>query len=497
MLPALLAFSVLCQSGLEGAAGSKIKKVSTQLWKQCAIEGELVGVPGLVRFGWDQDWVEKELPAGATCSLAAFGKDPISGIRKVCECAEGPPASPAGASLKGLHKEELGQLWERCALENQICRCDSGLLRFGEDNRWVGLEKGARGGTAICNADAFGEDPSSDHTKECWCALSQKTVQAAKVAIVMLSRHPPDLLTWLRYHLHHVGVQHVFIKAEESPTIEEAMSQLSSDDRSRVTLWKLEAIDSLQADLLTAHDSRPQDDYTTLQSRQMTTMARAKEESEKMGIDWLIHIDDDELLYAPQHRKIGDLLANMPENFLQAYMPNVEAVYESADVKSCFMETKKVNLNRVAFQSYANGKAAVRIGKGEVRPAGPHQWRDVNNAELNSIHMDKEPFGAPVMVVHFESCPFSRWQDKFWELGNTSPDQVRKIPFPFYRDSITTMQKCKTASSMLLQGDALSSLGCDESSLKDLWSRWKTALNPRLLDKDFMPISIPWSRIID
>ena len=139
-------------------------------------------------------------------------------------------------------------------------------------------------------------------------------------------------------------------------------------------------------------------------------------------------------------------------------------------------ESEQVNVNRYTFQSYANGKSAVRVAAKEawwrgcfiyrgvrlstssqVRPAGPHLWRDGLNQDLQSVHMDqvclfvclfgwlvgwlvgclvglfasktkevvvvfqgdkgsqrdelKEPFGPPIMVVHYESCPFSRWQD--------------------------------------------------------------------------------------
>merc|ERR1712224_926502 len=117
-------------------------------------------------------------------------------------------------------------------------------------------------------------------------------------------------------------------------------------------------------------------------------------------------------------------------------------VYRDAKVKNCFAETNEVNTNPYAFVSYANGKSAVRVGQADddLVPAGPHQWKSSTNLHVNSVHLDRQPFGAPLFVVHFESCPFTRWEDKFWELGNTSPDKISGIPFPFYRDSITRFQ---------------------------------------------------------
>lgn len=395
-------------------------------------------------------------------------------------------ACPAFASKlrSGSHSasktvEELGVLWEHCATEGSECSC-SGLLRFGEGDRWV-----AQGvaGSVTCDVQTFSGDPAFNRRKECWCAVTGQRPQSARAAIVTLSRHPPDLKNWLRYHLRHAGVDHIFVKSEDSPETAKTIRQLSAEEQAKVTHWE-----SNMASLLgVSADSRPPDDYTDLQARQVAMMAKAKQACDEMGIDWLIHIDDDEILYMPQQRKIGDLLAAVPSAFIQAYLPNVEAVYNSPEVKSCFMQTDKVNMNRYTFQSYANGKSAVRVApKKQVRPAGPHLWRDMFNQELPSVHMDQEPFGPPIMVLHYESCPFSRWQDKFWELGNTSPEKLSQIPFPFYRKSINKMQTCRSSEGKDQQ--AISLLGCDQASLMQLWSEWKTPANPALKLEDLMSI---------
>lgn len=308
------------------------------------------------------------------------------------------------------------------------------------------------------------------------------------VAIVLLSRRAPDLKTWLQYHLDYMGVSHIFMDVEDSPHFDEAWQTLSKADQSRVTVWKASATGG-------QGDSRPVDDYTTLQSRQLNAMTRAKGACKQMGIEWLIHIDDDELLYAPLHRPIGEILESVPRGFDQAYIPNVEAIYKDANVKSCFTETNKVNMNRYTFVSYANGKAAVRVADDEAIPAGPHQWRTPQGLELSSIHLDAETFGSPLWLVHFESCPFGRWQDKYWELGNTSPQKVNAIPFKFYKQSISRMMHCrnrKEAGESFLEEKGEE---CSQTALKDLWTRWKTARNPAIRQQDLMPISIPWDKI--
>merc|ERR1719313_2297031 len=77
---------------------------------------------------------------------------------------------------------------------------------------------------------------------------------------------------------------------------------------------------------------RPLDDYSSLQARQIATMSRAQTLARKMGINWLLHIDDDELLYVPTHRKVGEVLAALPTLYRQAYVPNVEALYKDVKV---------------------------------------------------------------------------------------------------------------------------------------------------------------------
>jgi len=331
-------------------------------------------------------------------------------------------------------------------------------------------------------------DPSEGVTKECWCEqLAPAAARGghgtgshghSRVAVVMLSRHPPDLRLWLEYHLGYMGIEHVFMQVEDTPEFNSTWQALHPSRQRQVTVWRAPSV--------SGPDKRPADDYETLQHRQTKAMRLAKEASVNMGIQWLVHIDDDELLYAPIHRPVGDILAAMPGGFDQVYIPNSEAIYPSADVQNCFAQTTEININAFKFVSYANGKAAVRVSDSAAVPAGPHQWRDLQGRELPSIHLDAQPFGAPLMVVHFESCPFSRWEDKYWELGNTPAWKVNRIPFRFYRESIEKMQNCRAGGS---------DPECSDEALRSFWASWKTEANSDLRRQDLMPIRIPWPQI--
>jgi len=300
------------------------------------------------------------------------------------------------------------------------------------------------------------------------------------VAIVLLSRHPPNLHRWLSYHVNYMGVEHVFMLVEDTLTFSRMWQSLPAALQSHVTVWQGSAP-------APDRDQRPADDYESLQARQLRTMASAKVVAADMGISWLIHIDDDELLYAPVQRSVGSILASMPSGFDQAFIPNVEAVYPSAEIKSCFSETRQINVNPATFVSYANGKAAVRVSNPDAIPAGPHMWKASSNQDIPSIQMTQEPFGSPLMVVHFESCPFARWEDKYWELGNTSPQKIRNIPFRFYKESIRRMQRCR--------GKGQNAPDCSLAALRRLWAHWKTSANPAIRPVDLIPLHIPWEKI--
>lgn len=460
-------------------------------WEPCAGEGEMIPLAGRVRFGWGLAWEERHLEIGEVCSLESFGgADPAPGTRKQCECSGG----------DGKLRPELGEMWAFCGSEGSDCAC-AGRVRFGSGARWVSTEAprtGLRAPQKIsCQAASFGgRDPYFAMTKECWCEQTPKKPQPmAKVAIVLVSRKPPDLSTWVKYHLDYAGVDHVFLQVEDTPEFQKLFDTLSPSRRSRITMWS--SVDEA-VKTSTANDGgkRPQDDYSSLQARQIATMSRARKLAAKKGIDWLVHIDDDELLYVPTHRKVGEVLAALPKTYRQAYISNVEAVYKNPSVKNCFAETLEVNTNAYAFVSYANGKSAVRAGPAvgdDLIPAGPHQWKSSTGLGVNSVHLDREPFGAPLLVVHFESCPFSRWEDKFWELGNTSPDKIQNIPFPFYRDSIARFQRC---DRLKMNAGFPADPECSQKALQELWSQWKTTDNRRIRRQDLMPIDIPWKSIL-
>ena len=82
-----------------------------------------------------------------------------------------------------------------------------------------------------------------------------------------------------RYHLQ-AGVDHIFLKSEDSPETSATLQQLGAQERAKVTSWAAGP----------GH-GRPADDYSALQVRQMAMMARARDAAVEMGLEWPGTID--------------------------------------------------------------------------------------------------------------------------------------------------------------------------------------------------------------
>lgn len=444
-------------------------------WRRCGREGDPLPAAGLVRFGWGKQWVEAgDVEEGAPCSAASFGADPAPHIRKVCECIRG-------------ERDELGFRWRRCASEGQTCSCqgDGTVVRFGFGARWVASHSREDVSARNCSAKSFrGENPAIGSTKECWCGERLPDVKKVRTAIVLVSRTPPDLRTWLTYHLDYVGVDHVFMQLEDSPDTTKQFEALPPALQRRVTRWDGGTAGG-------GKDEGPTDDFQTLQSLELAAMSRAHAEAKKINIDWLLQVDDDELVYVPTHRKINDVFSHLPKAYEQVFVPNVEAVYDSATEQKCFTQAREVSVSPQSFVSYADGKAAVRIGTpDDAVPASPRLWRRQGGSDLASGHLDKEPFGSPVLILHYESCTFQRWKEKFAQLSETSDERISEIPFTFYRDSIRISRFCASAPP------ALRRTQCADDKLKGLWASWKTEKNSQFRREDLMPLDIPWRMVL-
>ncbi|XP_043693645.1 glycosyltransferase-like At2g41451 [Telopea speciosissima] len=139
------------------------------------------------------------------------------------------------------------------------------------------------------------------------------------------------------------------------------------------------------------------------------------------GMDWIIHLDTDELIHpaGAQEYSLRQLLLDVPGNADMVIFPNYESSVERDDIKEPFSEVSmfKKNYDHLTkdvyfgmykestrgnpnyFLTYGNGKAAARI-QDHLRPNGAHRWHNYMKTP-NEIKMEE------AAVLHYTYPKFS------------------------------------------------------------------------------------------
>lgn len=166
-------------------------------------------------------------------------------------------------------------------------------------------------------------------------------------------------------------------------------------------------------------------------ARQVLNAEYAMRLARERGLGWLLHIDADELFYAPA----GDAAAHFA--WLEttpietvAYM-NYEAVPEAEETGDFFRHVtlfKKPKLLRAPpsppvktligntaqlapnfFHFYDNGKSAVRLGAAGMIPKGVHSF--VRPGKYASAQSPQQ------FILHYACCGFAAFRQKYLTLG--------------------------------------------------------------------------------
>ncbi|XP_028761403.1 glycosyltransferase-like At2g41451 [Neltuma alba] len=139
------------------------------------------------------------------------------------------------------------------------------------------------------------------------------------------------------------------------------------------------------------------------------------------GMDWILHLDTDELIHpaGTQEYSLRQLLSDVPGNVDMVIFPNYESSVERDDIKEPFSEVSmfKKNYDHLPkdvyfgnykeatrgnpnyFLTYGNGKAAARI-QDHLRPNGAHRWHNYMKTP-NEIKLDE------AAVLHYTYPKFS------------------------------------------------------------------------------------------
>lgn len=258
---------------------------------------------------------------------------------------------------------------------------------------------------------------SPPRTTEVGKRLSSKLPQeyGLKVAITLMTRKPHRFDWWLRYH-RSLGIYHVFVHVEDTPELFDLLSSDEFRDFVTVTSGSDNSVD--------AYNPHSPDNYYTLMQRQERQVKRSVAECKQRGIDWIFHVDDDELLYFDE--PFSKIVDSLPPGVGCIVLVNIEAVPKALSADCVFEEIDVFTQHKML--AYRNGKSAGRTV--DTNWHGPHRF-------TGSYHV------VPVKracVLHFESCTYEQWRNKFMKHRDMGEQKKLEIPFPFYRDSITLFQ---------------------------------------------------------
>ena len=163
------------------------------------------------------------------------------------------------------------------------------------------------------------------------------------------------------------------------------------------------------------------------------------------NVDWLLHIDADELFHAPGQDAPTHFGFLSSAGVERAVYPNLEAVPETEDIDDCFREVTLFKTNRnllpggrldpaqerlvreVAqwpaggFNFYSNGKSAARVRPGLV-PDGVHRFHKTRFPRADQWHIAAGPPAverviADARILHYACCGFDAFHQKYRILG--------------------------------------------------------------------------------
>ena len=243
-----------------------------------------------------------------------------------------------------------------------------------------------------------------------------------KVGIVSMVTKQPDFEFWLKYHLEHLKLDLIILRVEDSPEYKPLLDKYG--DRVIATYHNKNDIDLKH-------------NYLTIMDRQKEHVNNGLHKAKELGIDYMFHSDADELIYVEKdnfntHPSIllRFYLESVPEVYSCIHLKNFEAVFPNNKDK-CFNTNKFIDCKKGNCLSYANGKSVGRI-KHNIKFKGPHYFtgKVYNISDYN------------IAILHFDSCTYKQWENKFELLKDTNEEKMKKIPFNFYKNSIKKLQKC-------------------------------------------------------
>ena len=238
-----------------------------------------------------------------------------------------------------------------------------------------------------------------------------------KVGIVSTIKNPHHLEFWINYH-QKIGIDKFYLFDDDNQSV------LKTGNNIKRYVYNDDYLEKLkECSLFIKFGPSFKEE---VMSRQILNCQIALKDAELDGIDWLLHIDADELLYFEkkdgEYETIGSRLMDVPKNIDWLIILNYEVLVDKENADNCFTDLSFFRNRKKAskFKAYGNGKGLCRVKK-EMEPAGVHEFYN------NKLDKDRHMILAHTQILHFCSCRFDDWKLKYENLGDF-PDHYWNLP---------------------------------------------------------------------
>lgn len=202
--------------------------------------------------------------------------------------------------------------------------------------------------------------------------------------------------------------------------------------------------------------------FQRVMTRQIRFVHKAIRAARARRCDFLLHLDDDELLF-PETGSIPTLLRQYVGSSKRClHFENLEAVFPFDFQTECPFSRRLTRFRRNCQVLYCNGKSAANLTAGEVYASGVHHFcrydRTFKEADPKfGLHDDDAGCSHPdccvqersAFVLHFDSPSFTEWRDKFAlraKASMTELDEEEMQLFPFKKASVQAFTKAEKAA---------------------------------------------------
>jgi hypothetical protein len=289
------------------------------------------------------------------------------------------------------------------------------------------------------------------------------------IAIATTTKNPHQLNDWIKYHLN-IGFNKLYIVFDDE---NEIYDNIYENDNRVVILynndeWKNELSQLPNMDHFL-------NDKKEVMSRQILNFTNVRNYAKLDNIDWLLHIDADELFY----NESTSLDIIFDNKYSVILFQNYEMIPKHDNYNNCFKEGVDFKINPRIYNAYSNGKSAVRVNSTAVI-GGVHGFHGENN------------YASQVgKILHYPSCNFDEYINKYKILGKFEDKWWNsvQIPFKFHTESRDIITECA-------KRELLGETNACENSVRDYYNK-SNVYNKNISSSDIQTIEFVKNQLLN